>query len=254
MVDAGRTALRNLVLTLERCELTLGELVSAPLAAGLSTLVDDEQQLGATVIDMGGGTTGMAVFSEGHVIHTALLPVGGQHVTNDIARILSTPVAHAERLKTLYGSAVASPDDEREMLPLPLVGENDDHVGRVPRSQVVNVIRPRLEETFELVRDRLNAAGVAREAGNRVVLTGGASQLSGAREMAGRILDRQVRLGSPHALRGLPDDHAGPAFATAAGLLAWASGAGRSLPDIDAFEEQSTGWLKRLANYLRDRV
>ena len=254
VVDAGTTALRNLVLTLERCELTLGELVSAPLAAGLSTLVDDEQQLGVTVIDMGGGTTGMAVFSEGHVIHTALLPVGGQHVTNDIARILSTPVAHAERLKTLYGSAVASPDDEREMLPLPLVGENDDHVGRVPRSQVVNVIRPRLEETFELVRDRLNAAGVAREAGNRVVLTGGASQLSGAREMAGRILDRQVRLGNPHALRGLPDHHAGPAFATAAGLLAWASGAGRSLPDIDAFEEQSTGWLKRLANYLRDRV
>ena len=254
VVDAGRTALRNLVLTLERCELTLGELVSAPLAAGLSTLVDDEQQLGATVIDMGGGTTGMAVFSEGHVIHTALLPVGGQHVTNDIARILSTPVAHAERLKTLYGSAVASPDDEREMLPLPLVGENDDHVGRVPRSRVVNVIRPRLEETFELVRDRLNAAGVAREAGNRVVLTGGASQLSGAREMAGRILDRQVRLGKPQALRGLPDHHAGPSFATAAGLLAWTRGAGRSLPDIDAFEEQSTSWLKRLANYLRDRV
>ena len=254
VVDAGTMALRNLVLTLERCDLTLGELVSAPLAAGLSTLVDDERQLGATVIDMGGGTTGVAVFSEGHVLHTALLPVGGQHVTNDIARMLSTPVTHAERLKTFYGSAVASPDDEREMLPLPLVGELEHHVGRVPRSQVVNVIRPRLEETFEMVRDRLNAAGVEREAGNRVVLTGGASQLLGAREMAGRVLDRQVRLGRPHALRGLPDTNTGPAFATAAGLLAWAVGDGRSLPGIDAFEEPSSGWLKRLANYLRDRV
>lgn len=254
VVDAGTTALRNLVLTLERCELTLAELISAPLAAGLSTLVEDERQLGATVIDMGGGTTGMAVFSDGQAIYTSLLGVGGGHVTNDIARVLSTTVVHAERLKTLYGSAVACPDDEREMLPLPLVGEAEHHVGRVPRSQVVNVIRPRLEETFELVRDRLNATGLAHEAGNRVVLTGGASQLSGVRELAGHILDRQVRLGRPHPLRGLPDYASGPGFATAAGLMAWASGAGRSLPDIDVFEETSTGWLKRLANYLRDRV
>ncbi len=254
VVDAGATALRNLELTLERCELSLAELVSAPLASGLSTLVEDERQLGATVIDMGGGTTGMAVFSEGHVLHTAQLPVGGGHVTNDIARVLSTPVAHAERLKTLFGNAESSPDDEREMLPLPLVGEEDRHVGSVPRSQIVNVIRPRLEETFELIRDRLEAAGLAREAGNRVVLTGGASQLTGAREMAARILDRQVRLGRPLPLRGLPDHDSGAAFATAAGLLSWASGAGRSLPDLTLNEEQSGGWLKRLANFLRDRV
>ena len=254
VVDAGATALRNLALTLERCELSLAELVSAPMAAGLSTLVEDERLLGATVIDMGGGTTGMAVFSEGHVLHTAHLPVGGAHVTNDLARILSTPVAHAERLKTLYGSAEASPDDEREMLPLPLVGEEEHHVGRVPRSQVVKVIRPRLEETFELVRDRLESAGLARESGNRVVLTGGASQLSGAREMAGRILDRQVRLGRPLPLRGLPEHAATPGFAAAAGLLMWASGAGRSLADIDMTDEQRGGWLKRLANFLRDRV
>ena len=254
VVDAGATALRNLELTLERCELSLAELVSAPLAAGLSTLVEDERQLGATCIDMGGGTTGMAVFSEGHVIHTAHLPVGGGHVTNDIARVLSTTVAHAERLKTLYGNAESSPDDEREMLPLPLVGEEERHVGSVPRSQVVGVIRPRLEETFELIRDRLEAAGLAREAGNRVVLTGGASQLTGAREMAARILDRQVRLGRPLQLRGLPEHASGPAFATAAGLLSWASGAGRSLPDLALAEEQSRGWLKRLANFLRDRV
>jgi cell division protein FtsA len=123
IIDASTTALRSLGACIARCDLDIGELVSAPMAAGLATLVDDERELGATVIDMGGGTTGMAVFAEGQLLHTAQLPVGGVHVTNDLARLLSTPVAHAERLKTLYGNVQSSPDDEREMLPVPLVGE-----------------------------------------------------------------------------------------------------------------------------------
>src|SRR5947209_3870196 len=255
IVDAGATAIQNLMITLERCNLGLSELVSAPMASGMATLVEDERQLGATVIDMGGGTTAMAVFSEGQLLHTASLPVGGGHVTNDIARILSTPVSHAERLKTLYGNAQASPDDEREMLPIPLVGEEEHQFHRVPRSEVVRIVRPRLEETFEMVRDSLEKAGLAREAGNRVVLTGGASQLAGAREMASRILDRQVRLGKPVHVRGLPEIASGPAFATAAGLLAWAAGMGRSLSDIDMTEEEGpTTLLRRLINFLRDRV
>lgn len=252
VVDAGSSALRNLVTTVERCELQVEELVSAPVAAGYATLVEDERQLGATVIDMGGGTTSLAVFSEGQVLHTAQLPIGGAHVTNDIARLLSTPVAHAERLKTLYGNAEQSPDDEREMLPVPLVGEEEHQINRVPRSQVVGIIRPRLEETFELVRDRL--AGHGRATGNRVVLTGGASQLVGVREMAGRILDRQVRLGRPHSVRGLPELHDGPAFSTAAGLLAWAAGMGGELSRVDAAEEPPTGLVRRIVNFLRDRV
>ena len=180
-----------------RCDLDIEELVSAPLAAGLATLVEDERELGATVIDMGGGTTSMAVFAENQLMHTAQLPVGGVHVTNDLARLLSTPVAHAERLKTLYGNVQSVPDDDREMLPVPLVGEEDHQLAKVPRSMVVNIIRPRLEETFEMVKDRLDSSGLARAAGNRVVLTGGACQLAGAREMAARILNKQVRLGRP---------------------------------------------------------
>lgn len=254
IVDAGSTALRNLQLTLERCELDLAELVSAPMASGLSTLVDDERQLGATCIDMGGGATGMAVFSEGQLLHTAQLSVGGSHVTNDVARLLSTPVADAERLKTVYGNAEASPDDEREILSMPLVGEDDHDLQRIPRSRLVAIIKPRLEETFELVRDRLDSAGLAREAGNRVVLTGGASQLVGAREMAGRILNRQVRLGRPAGLRGLPDRAYGPAFATAAGLLTWATGSGRHLADLDLTEDRPAGALRRFVNFLRERV
>ena len=229
-----------------------------PMAAGLSTLVEDERELGATVIDMGAGTTGMAVFSEGQLLHTAQLPVGGQHVTNDIARLLSTTVAAPERVKTLNGSAQGSPDDEREMLTVPMVGEDEHAHAKYPRSMVVQIIKPRLEETFELVRDRLEGAGLGRAAGTRVVLTGGASQLVGAREMAGRILGgRQVRLGrpDPRLLRGLPDSATGPGFAVSAGLLLWAAGEGRHLSDLDLnVVERPAGLVRRIVTFLRDRV
>jgi cell division protein FtsA len=254
VVDALHTALLNLSGCLHRCDLEIADIVSAPLAAGMATLVEDERLLGATVIDMGGGTTGMAVFAEGQLQHTAQLPIGGTHVTNDIARVLSTPVTHAERLKTLYGSAQASPDDEKEMLPVPLVGEEDHHILKVPRSMVVNIIKPRVEETFELVKERLESSGLGRTAGGRVVLTGGASQLSGAREMATRILGRTVRHGRPATLRGLPDSATGPAFATAVGLLAWASGNGRSFADIDLDADRPGGIIRRIVNFLRERV
>jgi cell division protein FtsA len=254
VIDAQKSALRNLGACVARCDLEVAEMVSAPMAAGMSTLVEDERQLGATVLDMGGGTTGMAVFAEGQLLHTAQLPVGGIHVTNDIARVLSTPVSHAERLKTLYGSASASPDDDREMLPVPLVGEEEHQIAKVPRTMVVNIIRPRLEETFEMVKERLEGSGLGRAAGTRVVLTGGASQLSGVREMAARMLGRQVRLGRPAPPRGLPDSASGPAFATAVGLLAWAGGAGRSLPEFDIENERPDGVVRRIVNFLRERV
>ena len=254
VIDATSMALRNLGATTARAELDIAELVSAPMAAGMSTLVDDERELGATVIDMGGGTTGMAVFSEGQLLHTAQLPVGGVNVTNDIARMLSTTVVAAERIKTLNGSALGSPDDEREMLTVPMVGEDEHNHSKVPRSMVISVIKPRLEETFELVRDRLEGAGLGRAAGTRVVLTGGASQLVGAREMAAHILNRQVRLGRPARLLGLPDAATGPAFAVSAGLLHWAAGEGRTLSDLDLEEERPAGLIRRIVNFLRDRV
>ena len=260
VVDAASTALRNLETTVLRCELYISELVSAPMASGLSALVEDERQLGVTVIDMGGGTTGIAVFSEGHVLHTAQLAVGGSHVTNDLARLLSCSVADAERLKTVYGNADGSPDDEREILSVPLVGEEDHDYAKIPRSQLVSAIHPRLEETFELVRAQLDASGLAREAGNRVVLTGGASQLVGVREMAGRILDRQVRLGRPLPLRAslpfqkLPDDVSSPGAATAAGLLNWAGGVGRTLADVDLSDDRPPRLLGRMVKFVRNRL
>ncbi len=254
VIDAARTALRTLGACVARCDLEITELVSGPMAAGLSTLVEDERQLGATVIDMGGGSTGMAVFADGQLLHTAHIPVGGVHVTNDIARGLSTPVAHAERLKALYGSAQGSPDDDRELLPVPMVGEEEHQIAKVPRSMVIGIIKPRLEETFEMVKERLDGSGLGRSGGSRVVLTGGASQLNGVREMATRILGRTVRLGRPPMLRGLPDSASGPGFAAAVGLLAWAAGQGRALHDIDLDIDQPTGVVRRIVQFLRDRV
>jgi cell division protein FtsA len=254
VIDAAATSLRTLEACMARCELEIEDLVSAPLAAGLSSLVREERELGATVIDMGGGTTGMAVYADDQIMHTSQLAIGGLHVTKDLAIGLSTTLIHAERLKTLYGNVEASPDDDRELLPVPLVGEEDHQLAKVPRSMVVNIIRPRIEETFEYVRDRLDASGLGRAAGNRVVLTGGACQLPGLREMAARMLGRQVRLGRPATLRGLPELASGPAFSTAAGLLAWAAGDGRVFHDMNLEGEPPAGFFRRLVNFLKERV
>ena len=254
IVDAAEMALRSLESCIGRCDLEIEDLVSSPMAAALSVLADDERELGATVIDMGGGTTGMAVFADRQLLHTAQLPIGGLHVTADLAAGLSTTLAAAERLKTLYGNVERSPDDEKEILMVPIVGEEDHQLARVPRSQVVSIIRPRIEETFELVRDRLDSAGLTRAAGNKVVLTGGACQLAGVRDLAARILGRKVRLGRPATLRGLPEIAATPAFATASGLLTWAAGEGRGFQDVDMEEEKPAGLLRRLVNFLTERV
>ena len=211
---------RNLRTVIERCHLDVESLVVTPYASGLACLVPDERDLGVTVIDMGGGTTSVAVFLGGQVLHTAVLPIGGRHVTNDIARGLTTPLAAAERLKTLYGLAVHAPSAERELLEVPQIGEDEDgETNQIPRSMLTQIIRPRLEETFELVRDHLESQGLFATAGRLVVLTGGASQLNGTRDVAAEILQRQVRLGRPLNLKGVADAAAGPGFSACAGLL-----------------------------------
>jgi cell division protein FtsA len=194
------------------------------------------------------------VFAEGQVLHTAQLPVGGMHVTNDIARMLSTSVAHAERLKALYGNVQGSPDDDRELLPVPQIGEDVQQILKIPRSMLISVIRPRMEEIFELVKDRLETAGLGRAANARVVLTGGASQLGGVRELAAQMLERSVRLGRPGALIGMPDAATVPNFATLVGLLAYATGDGQTMHDIDFETERRAGAFGRFVNFLKVRL
>ncbi len=220
-IDQG--AARNLALAVERCHLSIGGLAVAPDAAGRATLVEDELAMGVTLIEMGGATTSIAVFCDGHLIHSDVIPIGGRHITNDLGCGLSTTLAHAERMKTLHGSALPSVWDERELLSVPLVGESGtETVQKVPRSMLTRIIQPRLEEIFELVRDRLASAPAADRTGRRVVLSGGASQLTGAREIATQCLDRHVRLGTPHPLPGLPEAAQNPSFSVAVGLLHYA--------------------------------
>lgn len=223
IVTAAAGAARNIATCVNRCHLEVSALVVSPYASGLATLVEDEKDLGVTVIDMGGGTTSIAVFFDGQVVFTDSVAIGGNHVTSDIARGLSTPLAHAERMKTLYGSALTSPSDERELINVPQIGEDGSGTSnQVAKSILVGIIQPRLEETFELVRARLEASGFDKLAGRRVVMTGGAAQLTGARELAQLVLDKQVRMGRPIRISGLAESTAGPAFSTAAGLIAYA--------------------------------
>lgn len=254
IVTAAIGAVRNLSSCIARCHLETAAVVASPYASGLSCLVEDESELGVTVIDMGGGTTTIGVFFDGNLVFADGIPVGGSHVTNDIARGLSTPVAHAERMKTLYGSAIASASDEREMITVPLVGEEEDgHANHVSKSILVGIIAPRLEETFELVRDRLEASGFDKITGRRVVLTGGASQLPGARELAGLILDKQVRVGRPLRIDGLAEATQGPAFATAAGLVHFALSERAEIPRRGrALTEQPNGLMGRLGHWVRE--
>ncbi len=250
LISAAAGPVRNLVTVVERAHLDIEARVFSGYASGLACLVEDETELGVTCIDMGGGTTSIAVFVENQLVHTACLPVGGTHVTNDIARALSTPLAQAERVKTLYGSAQHASADDREILKVPLVGEEDeDATNPIPRSVLVQVIQPRVEETFELVRAELETSGFDKLAGRRVVLTGGGSQLEGVRDLAELVLDKQVRLGRPLGLRGTADAASGPAFSTCAGLLRYA--VLNADTAVTAQAEAPGGRLARLGQWLR---
>jgi cell division protein FtsA len=194
--------------------------VAAPFASALAALEDDEMDLGCVCVDMGAGATSAAVFAGGSLVHVDSLAVGGGHVTADIARGLSTSLVGAERIKTLHGSAIASANEDRETIEAPPRGD-DPGAGPivVPKSILKNVIQPRVEETLELLRERLKAAGAPMEPGAGVVLTGGASQLAGVRELAVRVFDRPVRLGRPRRAPHLADAASGPAFCAASGVL-----------------------------------
>lgn len=255
VISALSGPLRNIETSVQRCHLGIEDKVVSAYASGLAALVEDEIQLGVTCIDMGGGTTSIAVFFDGELVHTDSIAVGGVHVTNDIARGLSTPLAQAERMKTLYGSALQSSSDDREIIKVPLVGEDKEaDASQVPRSMLVSIIRPRVEETLEMVRDRLKAAGFDKVAGRCVVLTGGASQLPGVRELAADIIDKQVRMGRPKAIEGLAEAAAGPAFATVTGLLHYAVNNKAEAPSAAYCppEEQAGRRFGRLGQWLRE--
>ena len=256
MVTADVATVRNLMLTVERSHLDVEAMVSAPYMAGLSVLADDEADLGAAVIDLGAGTTSLAVFSGGRFVHADGFALGGHHVTMDLARGLNTRIADAERIKAIYGSVLMGGSDERDMITVPPFGDDEREPPQfVSRAALTRIIKPRVEEILEMVRDRLAASPFAAEPRGRVVLTGGASQLAGIADLASRILKRPVRIGRPLGLAGLPEAAKGPAFAVAAGLLVYPQAA-----HLEHFEPRRTrhlmtgtgGYMARVGRWLRE--
>ncbi|MBB5753026.1 cell division protein FtsA [Prosthecomicrobium pneumaticum] len=257
VVTAEAGPVRNLELCIARCHLAVEAIVASPYASGLASLVEDESELGVALIDLGGGTTTMGVFFDGQFVHSDGIAIGGQHITNDIARGLSTPIEYAERLKTMHGNALSITADDRDILSVPPLGEDErDIPNQVPRSALTRIVRARVEEILELVRDRLNSSGFATMVGRRIVLTGGGSQLTGVAEAARRILARNIRLGRPMGVAGMPEATRGPAFSAAVGLLIYPqvarleqaarSGRGR-------FQLTGTGgYIAKMGSWLRE--
>jgi cell division protein FtsA len=216
--DSG--PLQNLQACVSRSHLNIMDVVLAPFAAGLATLVDDETKMGAACIDLGAGTTGISVFAQGSLVHAETIPLGGGQVTEEVARSLLTPFDQAERLKTFSGAAIVDPADERLEIEVQQVGEagRDSYV-RMPRSRLTSVIQRELELLFTTIADRLDTSGFSGVAGKRVVLTGGVAGCEGVRDLASRILGRNVRIGKPQIIGGLPQAAQAPGFASVVGLL-----------------------------------
>jgi cell division protein FtsA len=257
IATADDAPLRNLELAVNRCHLEVETVVATPYAAGLAALVDDEAELGVACVDMGGGTTTLSVFHAGEFVHTDAIAIGGHHITLDVARGLSTNLADAERIKARHGSALASNSDERDILTIPPVGEDErDHPNTVPRSALTRIIRPRVEETLEMTRDMLAKSGFANHVGKRVVLTGGASQLTGLAESARRIFGRDVRVGRPLGIQGLPEAAKGPAFSAAVGLVIYPQVARieqfRARGPRRAAMTGTDGYLARVGRWFKD--
>lgn len=255
VVTAETAAYRNIVVCVERCHLHVDAVVVSPYAAALSSLVADEMELGSAIIDMGGGTTSLAVMYRGRFIHGDVLPIGGNHVTSDIAQCLSTPLGYAERLKTLHGSPLPCPSDERELLTYPHTGEEDEPAGQITRAQLVSIIRPRVEETLEIIRDRLRQSGLEAVAGRCLVLTGGGAELSGLNEVARRIFGKQVRIGRPLGINNLPETARRPCFSVIAGLAIYPQ-----VARIEQFESRHSrrlntgtgGYFARMGAWFKD--
>lgn len=238
ILTAENAPLRNLELCINRCHLSIAAMVATPYASGLAAMVDDEAEMGSACIDMGGGTTTLSVFLNGRFIYCDAIAVGGNHVTMDIARGLSMKIDDAERLKVLHGSVLSGNDNSEELIGIPCINDQEgDVASQISRNQLTRIIHPRIEETLEMVRDRLARSGFADAVGKRVVLTGGASQLTGVGELSRRIMSKNVRIGRPMGIAGMPAAAKGPAFSTAVGLMVY--------PQISQIEFLTSGNMRQ---------
>jgi len=217
LVTGAVTAVQNIVKCVRRCGLEVVDLVLQPLASGNAVLTDDEQDVGVCLVDIGGGTADIAVFSQGAIRHTAVIPIAGDQITNDIAIALRTSTQDAEEIKLKYGIALQQLADPEEMLEVPGVG--DRPATSLSRQTLAGFIQPRVEEIFQKVQEELHRSGYARLLRAGVVLTGGTAQMPGITQLGEEIFHNTVKLGVPHYAGNLRDFVKNPRYATAMGLL-----------------------------------
>ena len=255
LVTAEPAPLRNLALCVDRTHVSISRVAVSPLVSAISTLTPDEADIGAICIDMGDGCTTLAMFSDGLFVHADAIALGGRHVTLDLARCLSMPLAEAERIKVLHGSVLVNADGDNERVDIVSLEREDRFQGdsQILKTDLTRVIKPRVEETFELLRDRLEQSGAGSLRGRRIVLTGGASQLAGIEVLARSILGGEVRLGVPRAYSGAGASAVGPGFSALFGLIAYAQTEefepSSSLPSPSQVDEGS--YLVRVGRWLQ---
>lgn len=217
MVTTAASATQNVVTAVNRAGVHVDSTVFEPLACADSVLRADERELGVCLADLGAGSTGLIVIQEGAVAHTAAIPIGGDHFTSDLSVGLSTPVAEAEKIKKVYGNAIATLVPEGNQVEVPSVGDRPSRL--IPQRMVSEILEPRARELFEMLRDNLRHAGVLDLCTGGVVLSGGASRLPGILDIAESVLRRPVRLSWPMALAKMPSTLAEPEYATVLGMV-----------------------------------
>ncbi|GHC11425.1 MULTISPECIES: cell division protein FtsA [Gemmobacter] len=254
LLSVEASVVQNLFYCINRCDLEVAGIASSAYVSGISSLVEDEQELGAACIDMGGGSTGISIFIKKHMIYADSVRMGGDHITSDIAKGLQVPMTVAERIKTKHGGVHATSMDDREMIEIG--GDSGDWEKdrrQVSRTELIGIIRPRVEEILEEARVRLDAAGFEHLPSQQIVLTGGASQIPGLDGLAARILGQRVRLGRPLRIQGLPQAVTGPAFSSSVGLCLFATHPQDEWWDFDIpAERYPARSLKRAIKWFRD--
>jgi cell division protein FtsA len=254
MLSVDASVVQNLLYCIKRCDLELAGIASSAYVSAISSLVEDEQELGAACVDLGGGASGISIFMKKHMIYADSVRMGGDHVTSDISKGLQVPLVVAERIKTKHGGVHATGMDDREMIEIG--GDSGDWEKdrrQISRTELIGIMRPRVEEILEEVRARLNVAGFDSLPSQQIVLTGGASQIPGLDGLASRILGQRVRMGRPLRVQGLPQAATGPAFSSAVGLCLFASHPQDEWWDFDIpTERYPARSLKRAFRWFKD--
>ncbi|HEC97237.1 MAG TPA: cell division protein FtsA [Nitrospirae bacterium] len=245
IVTGSVSAVQNLIRCCEKAGLQVIDIVLEPLASALSTLTDDEKSQGVVLVDIGGGTTDIAFYRNGVLSHTSVIAVGGNHFTNDLAIGLRLPVQEAERVKKLYGMAMAVHDDKEKSVRIMVAGRDEK---TIPRSYITEIIQPRCEEVIDLVKNELKKAGAYDEVSYGIVLTGGGSQLSGLDRMAEAILGLPIRVGMPVNVGGVKNIVSDPMYSTGVGLLVY--GSETELPPIN-YGDLFGNILKKMKGWVR---